>query len=356
LEIRDAVLSKKYRWTGVRQEMIPKTGKPGKFRPLGIPAINDRLVQEVIKFIIEPIFEIGFSKFSHGFRPNRGCHTALKQINTNMKDSIWFIEGDIKSYFDTIDHTILIGIIQKRIRDPLIINLIKSGLKTRIFTQNKQNHTPEMGTPQGGILSPLLSNIYLHELDLFLEQLSIEYQGTITSKNRKKNPEARKLLYSGQKSLYYKLRIPSRLPNQENYRNCKFVRYADDFIIGVLGSRKLAVEIKYRIERYLNDNLKITLSKEKTKITHISKGIPFLGYIFSKRLLFIRQHYSGRLLLRKINICTLDVDLKRIIARLKEAGFCDGSGIPLPAFRFLRLPQSEINIKINYILNGLSSW
>src|SRR5215471_11186363 len=105
--------------------MIPKPGKPGKFRPLGIPSINDRLVQEVIRTIIEPIYEIQFSKLSHGFRPNRGCHTALKWMNTNMKDPIWFIEGDIKSYFLSIDHNIFMKILKRKIQDPTILRLIQ---------------------------------------------------------------------------------------------------------------------------------------------------------------------------------------------------------------------------------------
>lgn len=356
LEIKQAVLKKEFSWTGVRQLMIPKPGKPGKFRPLGIPAINDRLVQEVIRSIIEPVFELNFSENSHGFRPNRSCHTALKQINTRMKDSIWYIEGDIKSYFDTIDHDILLALIEKRITDPLILNLIKSGLKAKVFTQDKKTYVPEVGTPQGGILSPLLSNIYLHELDLFMDKLSTKYQESVSPANRKKNPLARALLNGGKKSQYYKLRIPSRIPNEKGYRNCKYIRYADDFLVGVLGPRSLAIKIRQQIDKFLREELKINLSLEKTKITHISNKIPFLGYLFSRRTIFIKQHFSGKLVNRKMTIPTLDVDLDKVIRRLADAGFCDRSGEPLPAFRFLRLPQSQVNAKVNRILRGLSQW
>jgi len=117
LEVRQTVLDETYEWVGTRRLQIPKPGKPGKTRPLGIPAINDRLVQEVIRSIIEPIFEPQFSNISFGFRPGRGCHTALKWINTNMKDSIWYIEGDIKSYFDKIDHDKLMELIKRRVTD-----------------------------------------------------------------------------------------------------------------------------------------------------------------------------------------------------------------------------------------------
>lgn len=356
LEIREAVLTNNFSWTGVREILIPKQGKPGKFRPLGIPSINDRLVQEVIRTIIEPIFELNFSKLSHGFRPNRGCHTALKWMNTNMKDSIWFVEGDIKSYFPSIDHKILMKILERRIQDPTILKLIRTGLKAKVFQKDQKPYIPEVGTPQGGILSPLLSNIYLNELDRFMENLSTQYQGDVLPGGRKKNPLAKKLLLAGRKSEYYRLRIPSRIPNEIGYRNCKYIRYADDFVIGVLGPRSMAVEIRDKVKDFLKNELNVELSLEKTKITHISEGIEFLGYKFSRKQIFIKQSYAGTIVNRKMTIPTLDVNMKRVIARLDEANFCDGSGNPLPAFRFLRLPQSETNNKVNYILRGLSEW
>jgi group II intron reverse transcriptase/maturase len=356
LELREAVLQNNFTWIGVREIMIPKPGKPGKFRPLGIPSINDRLVQEVIRTIIEPIYELNFSNLSHGFRPNRSCHTALKWVNTNMKDSIWFIEGDIKSYFPSIDHKILMKILERKIQDTTILRLIRTGLKAKVFQKDRTSYIPEVGTPQGGILSPLLSNIYLNELDQYMSTLSEQYQGDVLPGNRKKNPLANKLLRSGQKSTYYKLRIPSRIPNEIGYRNCKYIRYADDFVIGVLGPRSMAVEIRDKVKDYLKSELNVELSLEKTKITHITKGIEFLGYIFGRRQLFIKQSYGGSIFTRKMTIPTLDVNMKRVIARLSEANFCLGDGDPIPAFRFLRLPQSQTNIKVNYILRGLSEW
>lgn len=356
LELKELVLSNKFSWIGVREIMIPKPGKPGKFRPLGIPSINDRLVQEVIRTILEPIYELNFSHLSHGFRPNRGCHTALKWMNTNMKDSIWFIEGDIKSYFPSIDHKILMKIVERKIQDPTILRLIRSGLKAKIFQKEQTSYIPEVGTPQGSILSPLLSNIYLNELDQFMTSLGKLYQGNVKPGNRKKNPEANKLLRSGNRNQYYKLRIPSRIQNEIGYRNCKYIRYADDFIIGILGPRNMAIEIKDKVKDFLKNELNVELCLEKTKITHVTKGIEFLGYIFSRRQLFIKQSYSGRIVTRKMTIPTLDVNMKKVIARLSEANFCDGNGNPTPAFRYLRLPQSETNLKVNYILKGLSEW
>ena len=356
LELREAVIKNHFSWTGVKEIMIPKAGKPGKFRPLGIPAINDRLVQEVIRTIIEPIYELKFSNLSHGFRPNRSCHTALKWMNTKMKDSIWFIEGDIQSYFPTIDHAILMKILERKIQDPTILKLIRTGLKAKVFQKNQTVYEPELGTPQGGILSPLLSNIYLDELDKYMEELCVLYQGKVNPNNRKKNPAALKLLRSGHKSDYYRLRIPSRIHNESGYRNCKYIRYADDFVIGILGPNTMAVEIRDKVKKFLKHKLNVDLSLEKTKITHISKGIDFLGYRFCRKSVFVKQSYSGKQVVRKMIIPTLDVNIKRVIARLAQTGFCTGDGTPIPAFRLLRLPQSEVNFKVNYILRGLSEW
>jgi group II intron reverse transcriptase/maturase len=363
LELRDAVLKNEFSWIGVREIMIPKPGKPVKLRPLGMrsPSINDRLVQEVIRTIIEPIYEINFNNQSHGFRPNRSCHTALKWMNTNMKDSIWFIKGDIKSYFPSIDHKLLMKILERKIQDPTILRLIRTGLKGKVFQKDRYTYIPEIGTRHssnmvGGILSPLLSNIYLNELDQFMENLCEQYQGDFKSSNRNKNPVANKLIRYRRKIGSYKLRIPSRIPNGIGYRNCNYIRYADDFVIGIFGPRSMAIEVRNKVTEFLNTELNIELSLEKTKITHITRGIEFLGYIFSKRQLFIKQSYGGNIVTRKMTIPTLDVNMKRVIARLSEANFCTGDGKPIPAFRFLRSPQSEVNIKVNYILRGLSEW
>ena len=362
LELREAVLKNKFAWVGVKELMIPKAGKPGKVRPLGIPAINDRLVQEVIRTIIEPIFELKFRNSSHGFRPNRSCHTALKWMNTNMKDSIWYIEGDIKSYFPSINHQILMKVLETKIQDPTILRLIRTGLKAKVFQKDQKTYIPELGTPQGGIISPLLSNIYLNELDKYMEDLGVQYQGDVKASNRKKNPEScpalpkRALLRGGRKSDYYRMRLPSRVHNEVGYRNCKYIRYADDFVIGVLGPQSMAIEIRDKVKEFLEQRLKVELSMVKTKITHISKGTEFLGYKFSRRTLFVRQSYGGRTVLRKMTIPSLDVNMKRVIARLRQGNFCLGDGRPTPAFRFLPLPQSEVNKKVNYILRGLSEW
>ena len=142
------------------------------------------------------------------------------------------------------------NILERKVQDPTILKLIRTGLKAKVFQKEGTVLIPELGTPQGGILSPLLSNIYLDELDKYMEELCVQYQGNVSSSNRKRNPEALKLLRSGRKSEYYRLRIPSRIHNENGYRNCKYIRYADDFVIGVLGPRSMAVEIRDKIKDF----------------------------------------------------------------------------------------------------------
>jgi len=354
LKLRELVLKNEFTWE--KEIMIPKSGEPGKLKSLNISTINDKLVLEVIRMIIEPIFELKFSNLSHGFRPNRSCHTALKWMNTNMKDSIWYIEVDIKNYFPSIDQKIFMEICKKRIHDPIILKLLRTGFKANILQQDHKSYLPELGTPQGGILSPLLSNIYLDELDKYMKDLCDQYQGSIKPGNRKKNPLAVKLLRTGQKSEYYRMKIPSRIHNEIEYRNCKYIRYADDFVIGILGPYSMAIEIRDKVNNFLLHKLNVKLSLEKTKITHISKGIEFLGYKFSRKLIFVKQSYNERIVLRKMTIPILDVNMKKVIDHLALAKFCTGDGTPIPVFRFLRLPQSEVNQKVNSILRGLCEW
>jgi retron-type reverse transcriptase len=238
-------------------------------------------------------------------------------------------------------------ILEKRVKDKLILGLIRSGLKAKIITQDYKLFFPEVGTPQGGILSPLLSNIYLDQLDKYIIEKAKEYLGPVKSGDRKKNPETRKLLNQGKKSEVYKRKLSSRDPFEKGYRNIKYIRYADDFLVGILGPRELAIEVRNQIQTYLREELKIELSMEKTKITHVSKGIPFLGYIFTRRSMHIKQRYAGKIVNRHMTTPLLKVNFAKVVKRLAIAGFCDFSGKPKPLFKYLRAPQSEVNRKVN---------
>lgn len=284
-----------------RREYIPKKNS-GKKRPLGISSATDKLVQEVVRMILESIYGPNFSPDSHGFRPKRSCHTALKHIDINFKGAVWFVEGDIKACFDSFDHHVMVQILRERIADEYFLGLIWKFLRAG-YMEQWTFHKTYAGTPQGSGVSPILANIYLDKLDSFMTRYKTIFD-TGSAKNRKVNSayvKARGQYHSLKKSFADKWETASsdekkemdkQLRSARNkmfaipyYANCNskykclhYCRYADDFIISVIGSRQDAERVKADIRKFLADTLKLELSEEKTKVTHSSDFARFLGY------------------------------------------------------------------------------
>jgi group II intron reverse transcriptase/maturase len=283
----DDLRQERYRWTPVRRVYIEKKHSTKK-RPLGMPSWTDKLLQEAIRQLLEAYYEPTCSPSSHGFRPERGCHTALSEITHQWVGTRWFIEGDVKGCFDNIDHEVLLSILKERIQDNRFLRLIEHLLQAG-HLEDWRYHKTLSGTPQGTIVSPVLANIYLDKLDKFVEtDLLPQYN---QGEQRQLNPaysRIRQRMYKCRKRGNFKeakelwkqlQRLPSRKTHDEHYRRLRYLRYADDWLLGFAGPREEAEEIKQKLKKFLGDHLKLELSEEKTLITHAAtQAARFLGY------------------------------------------------------------------------------
>lgn len=382
----ESLKDRSYQPNPARRTYIAKKNNPAKKRPLGIPSGDDKLVQEVIRMLLESIYEPNFSDASHGFRPQKSCHTALTKIQKTFTGAKWFVEGDIKACFDSFDHHVLIDILRKRIDDEAFISLMWKFLKAG-YMEQWQYHMTYSGTPQGSGMSPILANIYLNELDRYMG----EYKARFYKPTRTANPAHRNM---ASKIFYYKAKndkvwddlsveekkecartlrqmrseqrkLPTHPVQETSYKAIQYVRYADDFIVGVIGSHEDAKKLKQDLTVFLKEKLGLTLSTEKTKITNTAENARFLGYDISvSRSQDIKRLKNGKRQRVYSGVVQLRMPLEKWTAKLLEYGAIrikkDESGKErwktMPRGKLINRTDIEILSRYNSEIRGLYNY
>lgn len=331
--ISGEILSGKYQFKPIRRVHIPKPGS-SEMRPLGIASPRDKIVQKALQLALNSVYEPIFSECSHGFRPHKGCHTALNFVRMKFSGCRWILESDIKKCFDRIDHKRFLEIVSRRVNCPITLGLLSSALKAG-YADDLGNVAlvNELGSPQGSILSPLICNIYMHEMDQFMESFIEEFNSSTTV--RKRNPAYRSLerslarLTPGSsewRSVRTQMRsLPSYDLMDSSFRRMYYVRYADDFLIGVSGSYSDVCAIRDKLQVWLITNLMLELHPNKTFIRKLSaESVKFLGVLIGPledpATRPVRLYSTGRRS-RVTSRLAMRVDLVALYKRLKDRGF-----------------------------------
>jgi len=370
--------TEQYQCKPVRRTLIPKSN--GKMRKLGIPSIRDKVVQEVMRLILEAVYDSPhgshFKDTSHGFRRERSCHSALKDIQRRWTGVNWFLEGDIKSCFDDIDHEILIKILREKITDERFLNLVRKILSAGYQDLDGIRKDSLAGTPQGGIVSPILANVYLHKLDEYVERLQAELE---KGAKRKHNNEYKRLqdrrLYLAKQGktktrAYQELgvrmkKLPSMNTKDPDFVRIKYIRYADDWVVGITGPRKLAEEIKQKVRDFLRTELMLTLSEEKTVITNArTQEAKFLGYRIrlgrtnKEQKQTVRTNGSGKVYKQRStgSEIVLKAPMEEIIKKLHTNGFCDKNGNPIHRAPWKTLDDDQIVNRYSSMNRGIQEY
>lgn len=395
-ELTTSLKDRTFKFSPVKRIYVPKPGKT-KLRPIGIPTFSNKLVQEGIRMILEAIYEPIFSEIdsNHGFRPNKSPHTAMAQIKVISTGSTRALEGDIQGAYDNVDHDILMKLLRIRIKDARFLALIQNGLKAGMIEFGIFKDSL-LGTPQGGIVSPLLFNIYMHEFDLYVNG---ELRNFIANKNKVEGRMAKpisrtysRVIYHMDKarSRYLKIRgdtkwldmtpaqregamIQRKKIKEFNKKRCSlpslhlrrrsifftYIRYADDWVFLTNASKKFLEEIKERIADWITKNLKLTLSPEKTLITNLTtQKARFLGFtIYTYRGSKIAKNVRGEGIRTAGPQILFNIDAERILPRLLLKGYCLPGSYRPDALKPMSVhPVEDIIENFNSIIRGVINY
>lgn len=352
-----------FKFTPARRVYVPKSNNTKDKRPITIASPMDKLVQEAMRLILNSIYEPLFLNCSHGFRPNRSCHSALKEIKTQFQPMTWIIEGDINKCFDNINHNKLMEIIEKKIADRQFTKLIWKSLKAGYFEFQIFKHNI-VGTPQGSIISPILANIYLNQLDQFVKELKEEFDigkepspTNETTRLIQRMRKAKKLGDNGAVKKIWKERKACPYTNfyDPKYRRLSYVRYADDWVIGIRGSYQETEIIRSKVSQFCK-SIELNVNETKTKITNLNKEkVMFLGTIIKRSCQVGYIKIQASAMKRKNRQLRFEAPIQRIRSKLISSGFIK-KGKSYPRYIWMHLTHDQIIHLYNAVFRGFINY